>query len=127
MSWLRYIWQVIVGLLEVSIVLAAFNIANYSNDPATFKVVISGLILIILQAASFMRLWSVTQVDYITVLYDEIREIKKKLQIEVDDESEVKEAKNRNEKLKKRAIIPTIFDGILWIIVLFNLMMTVFI
>lgn len=122
MSWLKYIRQIIVGLITVGFVFGAYSTANYSNDPDIFKIIISGILLVLLNVGSFIRTWSLNSMDVAYALRMEINKIKKKLDLVVEDQEEIKEAEEKMAKIKKSAIIPSIFEYILWVIVVIYLL-----
>jgi len=58
-------------------------------------------------------------------IFLDLREIKRQLKIQVEDDEEIDALLENKKRLKNKAIVPSIFDFILWVIVIFTLVTTV--
>lgn len=121
-SIIGYIWDIIRNLIVISIILAVYDIIY---DPASV-VIISILILIYLSVVSMgAGLWQSFARTHL-VIYAKVTEILQKLdksrEENQDEKEEFEKAEFMIDKIQYKFILNSIFNFIIFVIALFNLL-----
>jgi len=120
MKKLRYAWLIVRNLLVILVVFGVFAKADTEFE----TIVIVGLLNILLTLSGFMKIWGLTQYEFLGLLDSQRADIKRLLNEELD-ENEQEAIKKRNKQIEddqEKGLINGVFEYIIYLITLFALL-----